>query len=353
VALRHFEILRFGVALRSPDLLSPGELLGTPVRLQSPELSVDVLPDNGGRVASIRCRQSETEFLLGGSSYKVKAEFSSDVPFEYSDRAGMDECLPTVSLSSGQSGAVNAPDHGDLWRHAWRILERSDSCVKLTTKCFSLPLSFTRKLSVRASQLRFEYNIRNLAQTPIPFLYACHPLFAVEPGDRLILPYLVQCLYLHYSSGNRIGSAGELIAWPFAGIYDQQISLDTVGKKSDKTAEMLYAINLSRGICAIYRSQRHQAVVIRFNTKRLPHLGLWLCNGGWPDNPGIQKQYAVALEPTVAPYGSLSAAVAARSAPILKPRRHFNFSISMEILGCDRPWSYEEVARYIDETPEM
>jgi galactose mutarotase-like enzyme len=259
----------------------------------------------------------------------------------------MDECLPTVSLSTDQTGAVNAPDHGDLWRNGWRILEQDDSSVVLTTECFSLPLSFTRKLSVHASQLRVEYNIRNLAQTPVPFLYACHPLYAVNPGDRVILPNEVRCLYLHYSLGDRIGNAGERVAWPLAGKRDQKISLDKVGNRSDGTAEMLYTTNLTHGICALYRSQRHQALVVRFNTRALPYLGLWFCNGGWPDNPDMERQYAVALEPTVAPYGSLVAAVAARSAPLLKPRGHFNFSICMEVLGCDRPWSYDEVAGYI------
>ena len=264
----------------------------------------------------------------------------------------MDECLPTVSLSTDKSLAVNAPDHGDLWRHEWHILEQSDNSLVTTAKCFSLPLSFTRKLSVCDSQLRFEYTIKNLAQTSVPFLYACHPLFAVEPGDRLILPREVQCLYLHYSLGNRIGNAGDFVPWPLAANHDQQISLDKVGEEADRTAEMLYTINLSRGICALYRAQRRQAIVMRFNTKTLPHLGLWLCNGGWPDNPEMQKQYAVAIEPTVAPYGSLAAAVAAGAAPALKPHGHFNFSICMDILGCDRPWSYDEVAGYVDKVPQ-
>lgn len=314
---------------------------------------MDVLPDNGGRLASIRCVRTGTEFLVGGSDYGAKAQFASDATFEESDCAGMDECLPTVLMSGPEVASDSAPDHGDLWRHPWRVAQQGANDVLLATECFSRPLSFTRRLRVQAAEVKLDYRIENLAEMPISFLYACHPLFAVEAGDRLILPREIDRVRLHYSRGDRVDHTEDSISWPLVANGDRKIALDRVGEASDGTAEMLYTDRLTRGICALYRARRQQALVMHFDTSVLPYLGLWLCNGGWPDRPMKQKQYAVAMEPTVAPCGSLAVAIAAGTAPELSPRGVFAFSLRMEVLGCDKSWSYDEVKTYIDEAPAM
>jgi galactose mutarotase-like enzyme len=314
-------------------------------------LSVDVLPDNGGRVASIRCRLTGTEFLLDGSDYEAQARFTADATFEESDCAGIDECLPTVAACGPETVSGSVPDHGDLWRRGWHVENKSENSVLLSTKCFSRPVSFTRRIQVQGSNVLFEYLIGNLAQIEVPFLYACHPLFAVEPGDRLILPREIDRVYLRYSRGDRMGKIGESVSWPLVARDDEQIALDYVGQESDRTAEMLYTSRLTRGVCTLYRARRGQALIMHFDIKMLPYLGLWLCNGGWPDEPAMKKQYAFAMEPTVAPHGSLAAAIASGEAPLLMPGEIFAFSIRMEVLGCDRPWSYDEVKDYVHEVP--
>lgn len=122
-ALRRFATLHFEALLPSRDMQSAGQSSGQLICVQSADLSVDLLPDNGGRVASIRCKRTGTEFLLSGSNYSAKASFTSEMQFEESDCAGMDECLPTVSISQPGSTEGSAPDHGDLWRHSWRVAE--------------------------------------------------------------------------------------------------------------------------------------------------------------------------------------------------------------------------------------
>lgn len=318
------------------------------MRLQNETLQVDVLPENGGRVASIRCLRTGTEFLLDGSRYGAVAAFSAGAPFEDSDCAGWDECLPTVSLSSSRSGELDAADHGDLWRRPWTILEQGPHSVSLTADCFSHPLTLTRRMHLEAAHLHCDYTLVNRSSTAQPFLYACHPLFAVDPGDDVLLPKDVQDVHLHFSRGNRVGVSGERLSWPLLRRGPEEIALQRAGSATDGSAEMMYVTSLQSGICALYRAQRQQAVVIRFSLESLPCLGLWICNGGWPEQHGHRKQYAIALEPTVAPFGSLAEAVAAHAAPLLQPGAEFRFSIDVEILGCDRPCTYDDVAVLFD-----
>ncbi len=331
------------------------KLPATHIRLQSDELTVDVLPSNGGRIASIRCRRSGTEFLLEGSHYDKKAQFPPDAPFENSDCAGWDECLPTISASVSASASANAsaPDHGDLWRHVWRIVEHTSNDVLLATECCSRPLALTRRLRLHASQMHLEYRIENLGSIPLPFLYATHPLFTVEPSDRLILSREVHRLLLHCSKGDRVGHAREWIDWPAIPRGDQQIALDVVGKQSDGTAEMLYTGKLVRGICALYRARPRQAIVMRFDSVMLPYLGLWMCYGGWPNDPAKRKQYAVAMEPAVAAHGSLVEAIAANEALVLDPGAVYSFYLHIDVLGCDRPWTCDEVTLYVNEAETL
>lgn len=196
----------------------------------------------------------------------------------------------------------------------------------LKTECFSRPLSFARRLRVEAANIHLEYQIGNSGEIPVSFLYACHPLFAVEAGDRVILPREIKRVMLNYSRGERVGHAEESISWPLAANGFRKIAQDRVGDVSDGTAEMLYTGRLARGVCALYRARWQQALVMRFDVNVSPFLGLWPCNGGWPDMSAKQKRYAVALEPTVAPSGSLAAAVAVR------PGCVFAFSMQMDVL---------------------
>lgn len=54
---------------------------------------------------------------------------------------------------------------------------------------------------------------------------------------------------------------------------------------------------------------------MRFDVTQLPFLGLWMGYGGWPDDAFARNQYAVALEPTVAPLGSPGESAAEGAAP--------------------------------------
>ena len=146
-----------------------------------------------------------------------------------------------------------------------------------------------------------------------------------------------------------MGISGEQLRWPDTEPEGAESALNVVGDVSDRTAEMLYVTSLSRGICALYRSQRKQAVVMRFTIQSLPFLGLWICSGGWPEQDSARKQHAVALEPTVAPIGSLADAVATKAAPILQPGAEYKFSIEVEILGCDRSCACEEASAALEQ----
>jgi galactose mutarotase-like enzyme len=192
-------------------------------------------------------------------------------------------------------------------------------------------LRFREQLVREDSGLRIRYNVQNTGDEPQSFLYACHPLLSVEEGDRVVLPDEIQSLRLDYSHAGRLGERGDIVPWPQAG---PNLELDVVRSGDVGTAEMFYTASLRDGHCTLYRRAHRQALLLSFDTAKLPFLGIWLCYGGWPGGDGAQ-QYAVALEPTSSPCNTLIEAQRQGSAVLLQPQATCEWEIRFEVTSLD------------------
>src|SRR5579872_4950307 len=96
---------------------------------------VAILPLAGGKISSIQLagREMLQEPLTGNFSR------SRTMPFDSGDASGWDECLPSVAPCRVRTdgGTAVIPDHGDLWRVAWQILETAATRCTMLAKCFS------------------------------------------------------------------------------------------------------------------------------------------------------------------------------------------------------------------------
>ena len=305
--------------------------------LENHLLKVVILPDNGGKLASIQCQHTQTEFLLRGSRYERVAEFGPFARFEESDCAGWDECLPTVSASRQMVGVGSVPDHGDFWRFPWNIVStNAPNELILEAYGFSQPLRFSKRISLEANELTIDYEIENTGDASVELLYAAHPLFCIDAKDQIVLPSEITSLTLLESRGNRIGAPRDTVSWPMHRYGRVTFDLQTAGQLADRTADMLYSGRLKRGVAGLYRNLSGHGLILRFDSADLPYLGLWLCYGGWPENDRPSSwQYALAFEPTTAPHGSLSDAICASQARTLGVGEVFSFSLHLSIAGCE------------------
>jgi len=311
------------------------------ILLHHGHLHVLVMPGEGGRIASLLDTRSGVEFLFQPPApYYRSTPLDLWAPYESSACAGIDDCLPTVSVSGPETPGGPVPDHGDFWRLPCSVLAIANDALTLSTEGYSRPLHMEKTLRLHADSLEIRYTLRNLSSQPVPFLYALHPLLAIDPGDRLLLPPQVTSATLNSSHAHRLGSPGDSVPWPHP---HPAIDLTLTQPVTAGTADMLYTPRLTSGWAALYRDRHGQGIIVRFDPRQLPYAGLWLCYGGWPDDPALPRQHAVAFEPTVAPHGSLAAAIAAGQAPVLPPHGTFEFTASLEITA-QYPISYEEFA---------
>jgi galactose mutarotase-like enzyme len=298
-----------------------------PLHLQNAGLSVTVLSSEGGRVASLRSLRSGVELLTQSHRMGGTAQAGMNARFQDGPCAGIEECLPTVGVSGPETHGGPVPDHGDFWQLAWSVDKAGKEQARLHAQGFSRTLRFAKHLVLQGETLRIRYGVENTGNIPQSFLYACHPLFAIDPGDRILLPPEVDSLFLDYSRNDRLGPRGTTIAWPNS---PAEPHLDVAKARDAGTAEMLYTTRLREGRCAIYRATHRQVLLVSFDTSVLPFLGIWLCYGGWPGGAGVQ-QYAVALEPTTSPHNTLANAQRERGAVLLEPGAISSWEIRFQL----------------------
>ena len=315
------------------------------IKLHNDRLHVLVLPHEGGKIASLFDSQSNLEFLLQPSkAYRRREALGWWDRFENSACAGIDECLPSVGADGPETPGGPVPDHGDFWRLNWTVIASSgNDSVSLAATGYSRPLLFEKHLRLYASALEIRYRIHNLQEAPVAFLYALHPLFAIDPGDRIDLPPEVSNVLVGYSRLDRLGAPRSVVSWPNPNGAGSALDLSRTQAMSASTADMLFTSRLSSGWCGIYRACSGQGIAMHFESRQLPYLGLWLCYGGWPDDESLPRQYAVAFEPTVAPWGTLSAALGNHQAPVLAAHESLQFTVVFERIGTV-PVSYDEFA---------
>lgn len=270
------------------------------------ECTVALMPALGGKIASLRVGTHE----LLQAPLKPLAPRSRTMAFSDSDASGWDECLPSVAdcIIDTEGGAAAIPDHGDLWRVPWQVLDANADSTTMRANCFSLPLQLTRSILLTETtsgwQLQLLYSLTNLGAYAVPWLWSAHPLFAVDPGDRVVLPNQVHNVRLEGSAGNRLGVSGDSLTWP----RNNGTDLARVSKPDTSVGDKIFAGPLGtteEGSCTLERLQAGLRLTVLFDPMLTPYLGLWLCYGGWPSEPG-PKQFCVAPEPCTAPVDSLA-----------------------------------------------
>ncbi|HXS78050.1 MAG TPA: hypothetical protein VN753_17870 [Terracidiphilus sp.] len=311
------------------------------VLIQSGECAVTILPRFGGKIASIRVGSHE---LLQAPLAPITTR-TQTMSFDESDASGWDECLPSVAACSvdTRGGTAHIPDHGDLWRVEWQKQGASDqgdegtaggseSSLTLFGKCFSLPLELERRIELLEAEqgwrLQLNYRVRNCGRYSVPWSWAAHPLFAVEKGDRIVLPESTHSVKLEGSGGERL--CGDSVAWPIANLSaGGTTDLSVIEAADSGVGDKLFAgpLGKSENWCALERGSIGLRVRVRFDAEATPYLGLWICYGGWPEKPG-PKQVCVAMEPSTAPVDSLGVGPWSRE---LGPGESFSWPMAVEI----------------------
>ena len=256
--------------------------------LRGGELSISIVPELGGRVVSLKHHASGREWFDGWSPPDMRRLWRPADPADYETGpgAGLDECLPTVL--SCLIGSIPLGDHGELWNQIpvfdEALAEKGVLACQWSVK--SLPLAFERRISIRDSQVHFDYRLGNRADSHTPFLWAWHPLFTWKPGDQIIT-----------SEHSCYAADGERPAWP-------HIQPGTDLSRAEFPAGAAPAAKVFLGPLAVghaaITSENGATLTIEWPAESFPYAGIWITRGFWK---GLHHW---AIEPTNAPVDRLS-----------------------------------------------
>lgn len=295
------------------------------------------LPQLGSKMISFINKKTGTEFLLENQG----EEKIYKIPFygaDYSkfDASGFDECFPTIEASeltvetgTGKQEKINFPDHGELWSKEWSFEIIGDS-ILFTTSGVNADYGIRKLITLNENQLIIDYKLVNNSSFPLNYIWSAHPLLAVDEGDRIIMPAEIDKLFLNWASDINIGTFGQYIQWSVLNGGNNGKSFFKINSKSIGIALKGFTDSLKNGFAGLFRPQKNESILISFDSKKLPYLGVWLCYGGWPVE-SKNKHFTVALEPTTGRPDSLSESIKRKECSVLEIDEEKNWRVEFSL----------------------
>lgn len=311
------------------DISSKTEL--TRVKLANDDLVASFIPELGAKMNSLKSVRSGREFLYQPPELAYRpAAFGAS--FDSCDSSGFDECCPTVAECAYPGGGFaeqTMPDHGDLWSASWQC-ETKDRELLFETHGKSLPYRFRKSVRLEGSTVVLVYEIMNTGAQEFGFLWSAHPLLAVEPKCRIVLPAEVSQLFVNWSCEDRLGKFGDSCGWPIAVTKDgENVDLVELHGERARTAEKLFTARLASGYCAIQYPETMEEIGFEFDPRFVPYLGIWICQGGWPSRSN--GHFTVALEPCTGYPDSLREAMHRGTCDVLQPGQKKKWELRLKI----------------------
>lgn len=287
--------------------------------LLSDDLRVLLLPGWGGRIASLRARRSqgETELLLQPRSDQI-ASVATPGRYDGERSWGWDDLFPTVApcpYGEGPEPELPLPDHGEIWSSPAES-RGSRSSYTFAVRGSLLPYRLSKTLRAVPGGLRLEWSLENLGGRPLAWLWATHPLFAVEPGATY--PVSPGTPVVEYEEPS--GAADTLLGrGPVAVLpgddYRGALKFFIASPREEGGFPLVIrrpGVDLSLGLS--------------FDPRELPYLGVWVNARGWED------QYTLSLEPSTGLGDSLTAVRSRGSARVLAPGGSASWFLELVIL---------------------
>jgi galactose mutarotase-like enzyme len=312
--------------------------------MQNDAMRVVVVAEIGGKIISLVSRHTNREWLWKNPHLALRKPPADATDFGAFDAGGWDEVFPTVNpcrVPNSAWGNRMLTDHGELWYRPWQIVaagvdSQSGATLTLAVDDPQLPFRFERTLTLAAgmSSLTASYSLINRSTQPLPFIWAAHPLLAIEPGELIQLPIGTR-VSVTSIVGLTLAADTTVISWPTIPLASgESLDISRVGDQSDCYAVKLFAENVAHGAIEIVNRSRTEALHLSAETSHALHVGLWLNYGAW-SGANTAPYYNAGIEPTTFPADDLNVAASHETMAQLAPgsTRQWAFTVSFRPLG--------------------
>ena len=313
--------------------------------LSNDAMRLVVVPDLGGKIVSLVSRSTGREWLWENPHLPLRKPPTDATDFGQFDSGGWDEIFPTVNpcrVPGSGWGDRALTDHGELWYRPWetfaaQVVPHRVASLTLAVDDADLPFRFERTLTLPDGDgpLTASYELTNRSDCPLPYIWAAHPLVAIEPGMRIGLPADTRVQCVGGTSGDfRI--RGRAFTWPSATPVDgPTVDVSVVPKSQGDllsgVAMKLFTDCPPEGCVSLTTAETTEELRLLFDSKLVAHVGLWLNYAGW-SGAATPPYFNLGLEPTTSPWYAVSKAVLSGEAKQLGPRECHRWTLNLSLL---------------------
>jgi galactose mutarotase-like enzyme len=145
------------------------------MRIAAQRWQVEVRPERGGRITSLRLDGEEILDQGIGVDQPTAKGFVEGGAF------GWDEMVPNLEPTD------KLPDHGEAWRLPWRVAEQDAGSIAMSCDGTLVSWRLWRQIALDQNvDVRYRYT--NIGKEPHAAYWCAHPLFKYEPGMEIDAP---------------------------------------------------------------------------------------------------------------------------------------------------------------------
>ena len=298
--------------------------------LENSTLRIVTIPELGAKLVSLLDKRNQLEWLAApGERPLNKAPYGAT--FTDQDMSGWDDMFPTIVAcdypGTGDRHAVALPDHGEVWTMPWSVEKANEGTLTLSVSGQALPYRLRRSLAFNAANvLQLSYQVDNLGQDALPFLWAAHPQFACGLDTEIVLPAHVNqvCNTLPASWG--WGEPETRFGWPEALRPDgSPRRLDRVGPPELHRARKFFVPpEITAGWASLVRLPEGDWLRMAWEADIPLYLGVWV------DEGALNSASVAAIEPMTGFYDSLMVAWEKNLVSILGPSARASWRLTVQ-----------------------
>lgn len=251
------------------------------ILFENESLSAVVIPNPGGKLASLTNKKNGFEYLVQreAPNYKTRPYGELYVDAECS---GFDDMFPTIDpCYCEQSPWLGAqmPCHGEVWSLPWSV-SQDNGALTLAVDGVRFPYRLEKTIRLDGGALRYDYRLTNKTPFDFDYLWAGHMMLNVFEGTRFDLPADCRDAVTVLSDGSR--KFGDLQKWPdFLDRENRLYRADRVRPRSARAFEKFYFTQkLKKGFCRLIHPNGC-GLLVEFSAETVPYLGLLVNEESW------------------------------------------------------------------------
>ncbi|SFL40793.1 DUF5107 domain-containing protein [Halanaerobium salsuginis] len=295
-------------------------------KLENHQLKVIVLPNRGGKIASIYNRTKKFELLYQNKADKYQP-IQLEKKFTAYDCSGFDDCFPNIDVAALylNQKLYFYPDHGEIWSAKLVIKLKKDKII-LSYHSPIFKYDYLKIITLHENRLLINYQIKNNLKTAFPAIWTMHCLLNYDTNLKLKFPPGVNKIE-NVLLSQQLGPPGKIHSFPQTqDQIGQKYRFDRINYSPDKSSEKYYVANcFESGQCEVYYPTADITFKLNFSADKLPYLGFWLTRGGF------KGDYNFAFEPSDGYYDSVITALKNKCISIYQPGEIKQFNLKLEL----------------------